>query len=100
MKIPRLTKRNARVATVIFGIGRLVGLSATVVTGVFLLYVLSIGPVCLLNKRGALPNGAKKAYQPLGSLMARSEFFDRAVSRYQCWWLEVPYTQLKRTNTP
>jgi hypothetical protein len=82
------------------GIGSMVGRSAMAVLCILLLYVLSIGPACMLNKRGLLPNGVKMAYQPLVPVMARSEVFAHALNQYQCWWLGVPYNPVQRTNSP
>src|SRR5207253_1421996 len=98
MKIPRLTKRQTRLGTVLFDIGNLEVWSAAAVICTLLLYVLSIGPACMLNKRGALPNVVKQAYRPLTAVMERSQLFCRFLNRHQCWWLGVPDTSLRRTQ--
>src|SRR2546427_12789519 len=100
MKIPRLTKRQTWLTSVLFDIGKVAEWLAAMVICVLLLYVLSIGPACKLNQRGALPAVVKRAYRPLIPVQERCEFFDRFLMRYQCWWLGVPYTQLYRTNAP
>ena len=76
-------------------LGKLVGISLAAVICSLFLYVLSIGPACMLNKRGALPNVVKQAYQPLTSMMERSDLFSRFLNSYQCLWLGVPDTQLR-----
>lgn len=83
----------------LFEIGKRAELFAIAATIALLFYVLSIGPACWLKQRGALPRVVVQMYGPLEPVMARFETFDRAIMRYQCWWLGEPYTQLRRQKT-
>src|SRR5437762_6524991 len=79
----------------LLAIGRLMLMSAAVVICILSLYVVSIGPACMLKKRGALPRVVQRAYQPLILVEKRSQLFCRFLSWYQCLWLGVPDTQLR-----
>ena len=74
-------------------IGRVAGLLMFTLTCLFTLYVLSIGPACKLKQRNALPRLVERAYWPLGRMTSHSAFCERALEKYQCWWLGVPYTK-------